>query len=91
MADLAPEQRAEPKERVKGELKNEEEKVRPKRNLFDELMEGLDALAECRAGAGPYPAPDGGVCPPQQPTLALPKVCVRALCRMVAPTPDGVK
>jgi hypothetical protein len=58
MADLSPEQRAELKERVKGELKKRREEVRPKRNLFDELMEGFDALAECRTGAGRYRRPD---------------------------------
>jgi hypothetical protein len=51
----------------------------------------VDSRAHGESGAGPYRAPDGGVCPPQQPTLALPKVCVRALCRMAAPTPDRVK
>lgn len=50
MADLSPKQRAELKERLKGETQDEEKDVRKKRDLFDELMEGFDALAERRAG-----------------------------------------
>ena len=50
MSDLLPKQRAALKERIKNELRKRRKCMTKKRNLFKELSEGFDALADQRAG-----------------------------------------
>lgn len=50
MADLTPKQRAASRERVKEEVKVRKKVMKKKRDLFDEMTEGFDALADQRAG-----------------------------------------